>query len=98
LWLVVNRVTVSLIMLRSVVRFHLAPPAKAQVTAGASLGGTCRDDVLSRVIPLAAIVVHLYESGSYLTLWLRLLVDGLGVWFRFLGDSGSGTCFTPALT
>ncbi len=35
------------------------------------------------------------RSGSYLTLWLRFLVDTFGTRFRYLGDSGSGTCFTP---
>jgi hypothetical protein len=32
----------------------------------------------------------LYESGSYLTLWLRYLSDTSGTWFGYLGDSGSG--------
>jgi hypothetical protein len=37
----------------------------------------------------------LYESGSYLTLWLRFLLDSFRTRFRYPGDSGSGTCFTP---
>ena len=34
------------------------------------------------------------ESGSYLTLWLRLVLDSVGTRFRLLGDSGSGTWVT----
>jgi len=56
-----------------------------------------------RFVPLLTpVLCHgvswvLCEFGSCLTLWLRFLVDTFGTRVRVLGDSGSGTCFTPVM-